>query len=166
MGGSLLLAPTCGLLNHFLPLPALFRSTSLTLISFAKHKTLVQTQKGKVKNSAEKLHILLPTTYISYGTPRPAPKIAERRCLFLQFDKNTYLAKCSCLVCFSGMQSKFGEVVIVLSYQQVVGPRVTSGAGNLRLCQGKTLALLPANLLPTPSSPCPLSLPSTHCHFP
>ena len=159
VGGSLLLAPTCGLLNHFLPLPALFRSTSLTLISFAKHI------KGKWKTQLRH-YIYYYLLHISYGTPRPAPKIAERRCLFLQFDKNTYLAKCSCLVCFSGMQCKFGVVVIVLSYQRVVGPRVTSGAGNLRLCQGKTLALLPPNLLPTPSSPCPLSLPSTHCHFP
>ena len=73
VAGSLLLAPTCGLLNHFLPLPALFRSTSLTLISFAKHKTLVQTQKGNVKNSAETLHILLPTTYIVWNYP-PCPQ--------------------------------------------------------------------------------------------
>ena len=139
-------------------------------VSYADILCKTQNTRSNTERECEKLS--WDTTYIFtyyiYRMEHPAlpPKYLNGDVCFLQFNKNTYLAKCSCLVCFSGMQCKFGVVVIVLSYQRVVGPRVTSGAGNLRLCQGKTLALLPPNQLPTPSSPCPLSLPSTHCLFP
>ena len=80
--------------------------------------------------------------------PALPPKYLNGDVCFLQFNKNTYLAKCSCLVCFSGMQCKFGVVVIVLSYQQVVG---CGSPCNLRC--GKLEAVSRQNLGPPSPQP-------------
>ena len=121
-------------------------------VSYADILCKTQNTRSNTERESEKLswgitYMLLPTTYIVWNTP-PCPQNSwTAMFVFTVWQEHLFgKMQLSGLLFWNAVQVRRSCHSSQLSAGcglWVVGPRVTSGAGNLRLCQGKTLALLP-----------------------